>query len=71
MSMYVSTFMRVVWVLVLVAWSGPLAAQDFPNRAIKVIVPFPAGGPSDTIGRVLVDKMSSLLGQSMVIENRA
>jgi tripartite-type tricarboxylate transporter receptor subunit TctC len=66
-----SMFMRIVWLVVLVAWSGTLAAQDFPNRTIKLIVPFPAGGPSDTIGRVLVDKMSSLLGQSMVIENRA
>src|SRR5262245_28368810 len=76
MSMCVSTFMRVsvlrvLCLLVLVAWSGSLAAQDVPNRTIKLIVPFPAGGPSDTIGRVLVDKMSSLLGHSMVIENRA
>src|SRR5258708_996813 len=71
MFMRVYMFMRIVWLVVLVAWSGPLAAQEFPNRTIKLIVPFPAGGPSDTIGRVLVDKMSSLLGQSMVIENRA
>ena len=66
-----SMFMRIVWLIVFVAWSSALAAQDFPNRTIKLIVPFPAGGPSDTIARVLVDKMSSLLGQSMVIENRA
>jgi tripartite-type tricarboxylate transporter receptor subunit TctC len=71
MFMRCSMFMRVVWLVVLVTWSGTLAAQDFPNRTIKLIVPFPPGGPSDTIGRVLVDKMSSLLGQSMVIENRA
>src|SRR5215471_11434987 len=71
MSLCVSTFMRVAWLALLVAWSGPLAAQDFPNRTIKLIVPFPAGGPSDTIARVLVDKMSSLLGHPMVIENRA
>jgi tripartite-type tricarboxylate transporter receptor subunit TctC len=76
MSMRVSMFVRImfmhiVWLVAFVAWSGPLAAQDFPNRTIKLIVPFPAGGPSDTIGRVLVDKMSSLLGHSMVIENRA
>src|SRR6266702_5511767 len=72
MSMFMRVSMlRILWLVVLVAWSGTLAAQDFPNRTIKLIVPFPAGGPSDTIGRVLVDKMSSLLGQSMVIENRA
>jgi tripartite-type tricarboxylate transporter receptor subunit TctC len=71
MFMRVSMVMRSLWLIVLVTWSGTLAAQDFPNRTIKLIVPFPAGGPSDTIGRVLVDKMSSLLGHSMVIENRA
>jgi tripartite-type tricarboxylate transporter receptor subunit TctC len=71
MSVRVSMFIRIVWLVAFVAWSGPLAAQDFPNRTIKLIVPFPAGGPSDTIARVLVDKMSSLLGHSMVIENRA
>src|SRR5262245_8986722 len=70
MSMFVSV-LRILCLVVPLAWSGTLAAQDFPNRTIKLIVPFPAGGPSDTIGRVLVDKMSSLLGQSMVIENRA
>jgi tripartite-type tricarboxylate transporter receptor subunit TctC len=76
MSMRVSMFVRIMfmhilWLVALVTWSGPLAAQDFPNRTIKLIVPFPAGGPSDTIGRVLVDKMSSLLGHPVVIENRA
>jgi tripartite-type tricarboxylate transporter receptor subunit TctC len=47
------------------------AAQDYPNRTIKLVVPFPAGGPADTFGRVLADKMGVLLGQTLVIENRA
>ena len=57
----------------LVCWSGALDAhaQDYPNRTIKFVVPFPAGGPADTISRILTDKMASLIGQSMVIENRA
>ena len=46
-------------------------AQDYPNRTIKFVVPFPAGGPADTISRILTDKMASLIGQSIVIENRA
>lgn len=49
----------------------PAAAQEFPSRTIKLVVPFPAGGPADTFGRVLGDKMGALLGQTVVIENRA
>jgi len=44
-------------------------AQDYPNRSITVIVPFPAGGPSDVVARIVTDQMSKTLGQSMVIEN--
>src|SRR5450631_2919999 len=46
------------------------AAQAYPNRPIKLIVPFPAGGPNDIIARVVGEKMSSLLGQPIVIDNR-
>ena len=52
-------------------WPGVLAAQEFPNRPIKFIVPFPAGGPADTISRIVTEKMSSILGQPIVIETRA
>jgi tripartite-type tricarboxylate transporter receptor subunit TctC len=45
-------------------------AQDFPNRPIKLIVPFPAGGPADTIARVVGGKMQDLIGQPVVIDNR-
>jgi tripartite-type tricarboxylate transporter receptor subunit TctC len=55
----------------LLAWPLPAAAQDYPSRPIKLVVPFPAGGPADTFGRVLADKMGALLGQTIVIENRA
>ena len=55
----------------LLAWAMPAAAQEFPTRTIKLIVPFPAGGPADTFGRVLADKMGARLGQTVVIENRA
>ena len=53
------------------SWPGVLAAQEFPNRPIKFIVPFPAGGPADTISRIVTEKMSSILGQPIVIETRA
>src|SRR5207248_5596063 len=44
-------------------------AQTFPARAITIVVPFPAGGPTDTLGRVLADRMRNALGQSVIIEN--
>ena len=44
-------------------------AQDYPNRSITVVVPFPAGGPSDVVARIVADQMGKALGQSLVIEN--
>src|SRR5215471_3660154 len=44
-------------------------AQSFPTRPITIVVPFPAGGPTDTLGRVLADRMKNALGQSVIIEN--
>ena len=46
------------------------AAKDFPNRSIKIVVPFPAGGPSDVLARLIGQKMSEDWGQPVVIENR-
>jgi len=45
-------------------------AQDYPNQAVRMVVPFTAGGPADTIARVVSQKMSEVLGQPVVIENR-
>jgi tripartite-type tricarboxylate transporter receptor subunit TctC len=44
-------------------------AQSYPDRSIKVVVPFPAGGPTDTIARVLTQDLAADLGQSVVVEN--
>ena len=49
--------------------AGLAQAQDFPNKAITVIVPFAAGGPTDVITRIVTEHMSRTLGQQMVIEN--
>jgi tripartite-type tricarboxylate transporter receptor subunit TctC len=46
-------------------------AQDFPNRPIRLIVPFPPGGPNDIIARLVGKRMSEILKQPIVIENRA
>jgi tripartite-type tricarboxylate transporter receptor subunit TctC len=48
-----------------------LFAQDYPTRSIRLIVPFPAGGPNDSIARVVGQKMSDLLHQPVVIDNRS
>jgi tripartite-type tricarboxylate transporter receptor subunit TctC len=47
----------------------PAAAQTYPSRPISVIVPFPAGGASDVVARIVAERMSRALGQSLVIEN--
>src|SRR5262245_40874322 len=44
-------------------------AQPYPARPITMIVPFPAGGPADLIGRVVVERMKSTLGQPIIVEN--
>jgi tripartite-type tricarboxylate transporter receptor subunit TctC len=50
-------------------WAGQLAAQSYPVRPIAMIVPFPAGGATDTLARFLAEKMRDILGQSIIIEN--
>ena len=47
----------------------PGPAQTYPTRPITVVVPFPAGGPSDVVARIVAERMGKLLGQTMVIEN--
>jgi tripartite-type tricarboxylate transporter receptor subunit TctC len=48
----------------------PASAQDYPNRPITLVVPFPPGGSTTIVGRIIADKMSEVLGQSIVVDNR-
>jgi tripartite-type tricarboxylate transporter receptor subunit TctC len=57
-------------IALLCAVCAGLAADDYPNRAITLIVPYPAGGGVDTMGRIIGQKLSVALGQQVVIENR-
>lgn len=49
---------------------APVAAQDYPNKPVKIIVPFGAGGPADVYARVLAQHLGESLKQSFVVENR-
>ena len=51
--------------------TGPALAQTYPTRPIRMIVPFPPGGPIDTMGRMVANEISSRLGQQVIVDNRA
>jgi len=62
--------------LILVLFAAPLwftsaQAQPYPNRPIKMVVPYPAGGNADITGRVMAKKMSALLNTPIVVDNRS
>ena len=50
---------------------APVAAQEFPTRAIRMVLPFPAGGGSDLVARIIAQKYSQQLGQQVIVDNRA
>ena len=76
MSLFKSTFMKQKkWVAVLcyalgILGSTNLAAQSWPDKPIKMIVPFAAGGSADILGRILSQELSKNLGQNVIVENR-
>src|SRR5258705_13571787 len=59
-----------VALLALLLFPAVAAAQDFPTKPIRLIVPFPAGGPNDIIARVIGQRMSELTKQPVLIDNR-
>jgi tripartite-type tricarboxylate transporter receptor subunit TctC len=63
--------MRWLALLVAVFLASPGMAQEWPNRIIRIVVPYPAGGPADFMGRLAAQKMQEKLGVSVVVENRA
>jgi len=56
--------------LLLLAFASCAAAQDYPSRAIRIVVAFPAGGGSDLAARVVGQKLAERVGQPVVVENR-
>lgn len=55
----------------LLAGTDTALAQDWPNRAVRIVVPYPAGGAVDIVARALGEKLASQLGQPVLIENKA
>ncbi|HYL26006.1 MAG TPA: tripartite tricarboxylate transporter substrate binding protein [Burkholderiales bacterium] len=61
--------MRAVLILLLATVAAAASAQEYPAKVVTVIVPFPAGGPTDQVARVLAAKFTEKLGQPFVVEN--
>ncbi len=51
--------------------AGPVSAQNYPNRQITIVVPYPAGGGGDSASRILAQKMGDILGRPVIVDNRA
>jgi tripartite-type tricarboxylate transporter receptor subunit TctC len=57
--------------LLVAAWSVAAIAQTFPAKTIRLILPFPPGGPSDILGRAVAQKLTEQMGQPVITDNRA
>jgi tripartite-type tricarboxylate transporter receptor subunit TctC len=70
MGGFMRAFLRLAAFACAVLLSWPVAAQNYPNRPVKFIVPFGAGGPADVFARVLAQHLSEDTKQSFIVENR-
>ena len=62
---------RALWALVSLAACGSVWAQSYPNRPIKLQVPFAPGGTTDLVARIIAEPLGKILGQPVVVENKA
>jgi tripartite-type tricarboxylate transporter receptor subunit TctC len=65
-----STLFAAASLAVLALTAAPACAQDYPNRPITLVVPFPPGGSTTIVARIVADRMSEALGQSIIVDNR-
>jgi tripartite-type tricarboxylate transporter receptor subunit TctC len=61
---------RVLLLIVVLCAAGSACAQNFPVRPIRIVVPWPAGGPPDAVGRLIGSRIGEALKQQVVIDNR-
>ena len=57
--------------LVCAGWAAPALANDWPTRQVKIVIPYPPGGPTDISTRIVMDKAGQILGQPMLFDNKA
>jgi tripartite-type tricarboxylate transporter receptor subunit TctC len=70
MKMRMTQIVLLCAVSLLAPASGPLAQGAYPNQSVKIVNPFTAGSISDILGRVLADKLTTLWGQTVIVENK-
>jgi tripartite-type tricarboxylate transporter receptor subunit TctC len=58
------------WAVLALAGVPSAQAQDYPTRPVRIVIAFPPGGPTDFVGRLIVEKMTASLGQRVYIENK-
>src|SRR5262249_53049853 len=62
-------FVALLVVVALIAGANPVHGADYPNRSVRVIVPYPAGGPTDLLARLAAQMLTESFGQDFFVEN--
>jgi tripartite-type tricarboxylate transporter receptor subunit TctC len=62
---------RIIFTLLAVCAALPVAAQNYPEKTVRIVAPFPPGGSVDVVGRILAGKLTENLGKQVIVDNRA